>query len=163
MWAGAWIGGCSEVAAQIQLSKPKARKAPELQVAFVRLLAHRLGLALALAQAQGRSGRGASWLDSVQIESRAHGRRVSGVGEEGLVKTCASCWLCQNAELRLCIQNGNGNVQSFVHKMSVEQAALRWTTRCALVCVCGGGRGHRGVACAVGLWHEAGLRPHKAG
>lgn len=33
-----WIGGCSEVAAQIQLSKPKARKAPELQVAFVRLL-----------------------------------------------------------------------------------------------------------------------------
>lgn len=34
-----WLGGCcAEVAAQIQLSKPKARKAArELQVAFVRL------------------------------------------------------------------------------------------------------------------------------
>lgn len=34
--------------------------------------------------------------------------------------------LCQNAELRLCIQNGNGNVQSFVHKMSVASEES-WT------------------------------------
>lgn len=34
--------------------------------------------------------------------------------------------LCQNAELRLCIQNGNGNVQSFVHKMSAAKSEGRW-------------------------------------
>lgn len=49
------LGGCSEVAAQIQLSKPKARKAArELQVAFVRLPAC---LPQEEAAAKGEAGR----------------------------------------------------------------------------------------------------------
>lgn len=48
-----------------------------------------------------------------------------GSGEWSGKRDCCCLWwqaaLCQNAELRLCIQNGNGNVQSFVHKMSVAK------------------------------------------